>query len=212
MTPEAELIERVVARDPGAETAFVERYQGLILGLARGRLGLDADDANELMQATFERLWEDQCRALRAWRGQGRFTTYLTVIVLRLGYKIRRGPAPTSDADPSDEKVPGTQPGDDQDPAAEALRRERRRLVRTALATLSPRDRLLLALRFFDERAPTEIAALLGRTPGATRKAVHDALARLRRVLRRDRAELFQPDPSDEAGATVTAMKPRTPP
>lgn len=81
----------------------------------------------------------------------------------------------------------------DPTPAADAQLSARQRLreVEDSIGQLSPRDRLLLALRFVDERTPKEISSVLGLTPGGARKAVHDAVQRLRAQLTQRRPELF---------------------
>ncbi len=198
MLEEQELILRVIERQPGAEAKFVQRYRGLILGLARGRLGLCEEAAQELLQSTFATLWNHDHRALRAWKHQSKFSTYLTVIVFHLSRResLRRdrqqrllvaeaSAEPSSSAQKADERV---------------VLKERRHWVRRVMQELSPRDRLLLALRYRDDRTPGDIAPLLGLAPGTTRKALHDAVARLRRKLRAAQPELFPapPTPPDE--------------
>lgn len=183
MDHDSDLIRRVVDRDPGAGTEFVHRYRGLVIGLARGRLGLDHDAAEELLQKTMTRLWDNDHRALRAWRGEGRFSTYLTVIVLRMAGR----PSPTVPIGSPIREAPDPRPS----PAESADRHARWQAVRSALAKSSPRDRLLLALRYFDGRPPREIAQVLGKRPGAARKNLHDALTRLRRRLRDTAPEWF---------------------
>ena len=86
---EEQLIQRVIARDPEAEDLFVERYRGLILGLARGRFGLGETVGEEILQATIARLWEHDRRALRSWKGKGKFASYLTIIVTHLCLRQR---------------------------------------------------------------------------------------------------------------------------
>lgn len=173
---EQRLIHRVVARHPAAEDEFVDRYRGFVLGLARGRLQADGDTADELWHETLAKLWQDDHKALKAWRGQGRFTTYLTVIVTHLAWRRRRR------RQPEDGLHELTREPVVEDPAADdvLMRQQAQRAVRRAITTLSPRDRLLIALRFNDERTPKDIAVLLGQAPGTVRKALHDALKRLR--------------------------------
>ncbi len=179
VSDEWQLIQQVVARQPAAEEEFVRRYRGLVHALARGRLALHGEAIDELWQETMARLWRDDCRALRAWRGRGRFTTYLTVIVIHLAWRQRRR---VCLEEGMDQLV--NEPCLDEPSADERLvQGQTQRQVQQAVSSLAPRDRLLLALRFADERTPKEIARLLGQAPGTVRKAVHDALRRLRKRL-----------------------------
>ena len=56
--------------------------------------------------------------------------------------------------------------------------------VRTALATLDPRSRELIAMRYALDLPIGDIAATLGRSPNATSVALHRALAMLRSALK----------------------------
>lgn len=178
---EAQLIRRVVERQSAAEDEFIQRYRGVVLGLARGRLSLFGEAGEELWQETMAKLWQEDCRALRAWRGQGRFSTYLTVIVTHLALKRRQ--QVNRRLEDGMEDLP-EEPMLDEPSVDERLAQRQEHVgVQRAIKTLSARDRLLLALRFADERTPQEISGLLGQAPGTVRKALHDALGRLRRRL-----------------------------
>lgn len=157
------LIDRLVAGDADAEEAFSSRYRGLAIGLARGRFGLDPLAASEVWQDVVLKLWADEHKALRAWRGEGRFSSYLTVIVVRIC--LRRGVASSRAEEPlaAATNIADASP----DPRQQVSREERRRALASALAELSPRDRLLLALRYQDGAKPVEIAELLRLSQGA---------------------------------------------
>jgi RNA polymerase sigma factor (sigma-70 family) len=73
-------------------------------------------------------------------------------------------------------------------PERSAERHQDDAVVRRALWVSSDQDRLLLELRYWGEWTDTELAGLLGISAGAVRKRLHDARARMRRVL------LTQPD------------------
>ncbi len=196
MESEQQLILRVLERDPQAEEDFLHRYEGLMLGLAQGRFGLSRGAAEEVRQELMAKLWARDHRALRAWRGRGKLTTYLSVILthLCLARRERECRRPEKAMDLVELPHSDPSPGSEES----LLRREQAKRLEEAKASLSARDQLLLALRFGDERSPTEIAGLLGLGVGTARKAIHDALGRLRRRLRVRSPELF-PHPADTA-------------
>ncbi len=55
--------------------------------------------------------------------------------------------------------------------------------VRTVFALLTPEQQRVLYLRFVEGFEPTEIADMMGKTPGAVKQLQHRALASLRRLL-----------------------------
>ncbi len=55
--------------------------------------------------------------------------------------------------------------------------------VRDALATLAPRQRAVLVLRYYEGLSEAEIAAQMSISPGTVKSQARDALARLREAL-----------------------------
>lgn len=76
--------------------------------------------------------------------------------------------------------APQVQPGED---LLDAVDRE---AVRRGFRRLSAADRELLELRVVAARSAEEVAAILGRRPGAVRTAQHRALRRLRELVERE--------------------------
>lgn len=70
--------------------------------------------------------------------------------------------------------------------------------VRAALGELAPRERACAVLRYFDDLPVAEIAHELGLSPGAVKRYLSDATARLRVSLGPD-AVLDEPAGTDEA-------------
>ena len=71
-------------------------------------------------------------------------------------------------------------------------REQLQRLYREAREALPERDRRLIQLRFVEDKDYDAITAELELSPGAARKAVHTAIARLRERLRQLAPELFR--------------------
>ena len=150
MSVDNDLVQRVVAGDGEAAARLTATVRRLVHGLARRRFGIDADAAEDLLQASLARLWDDDCRALRAWRGKGRLTTYITVIVANLWSREQAKASRREDARRA--ACTDTMP-EPTTPADRLADKERRRAVERALGALRPRDRLLLTLRFVDENS-----------------------------------------------------------
>ena len=159
-----------------AWNAFLDSYSRLILYVAR-QVTHDHDTVMDRYAFVLERLREQRCRRLRSFAadGRGKFTTWLTVVIRRLcldhdRHKYGRAAAPSSSGgvvsrrlvelvlDPEMlDRLPdhGT-PADEQLEHDQVLQQ-----LGTAVATLSPSDQLLLALRYQDERSAREIASLM---------------------------------------------------
>ena len=151
-----------------------------------------------------EALHEDGHRRLRAYSadGRGKFSTWLVVVARRLCLDYRRHKYGRSrDASPegrashaarrrladlvSDEIDVTNAVPTETDPAIELQQRERSTTLESALRVLSPRDRLLLTLRFEDELSAREIAEVTGMaTPFHVYRRLNHVLDALRATLR----------------------------
>lgn len=185
LRPEAELVVACAAGDRDAWEEFVDRFGPLLVALARRmlarRTGRAKDsDVDDVVADVFLALLRRDRILLKRYDPQYRVSTYLGVIcrteVLRL---LRRGNRLPHDLDDAG-RVP-QRPGAPA-PADHLLEEERVAAVqslRTALAQLAERDRLLLTLRYLDGLDYRTIGATLGVNPESVGQFLHRAKARL---------------------------------
>ena len=162
------LLAAAAAGDAAAWSALVERYLGQITGHAWYMLG-DAREAEDVAQEAFLRLvakapdWEPGGAKLKTW-------LYRVVVNLCIDHKRKLLPLPV-------EQLP-----DHGDGGAAAADRDLdvRRVVRTALDDLPPRQRAAVVLTYYQGFSNREAGDLLG----ISDEAVESLLARGRRALK----------------------------
>jgi RNA polymerase sigma-70 factor (ECF subfamily) len=171
--PDAELLARVGNKEPGAVREMVARKLPRLLALATRVMG-DRDEANDVAQEAFVRIWK---QAPRWQAGQARFDTWLHRVVLNLCYdRLRRHReiVPADDHDLPEPIDHAPLPEDQLDEAA------RNRRIAAALAALPARQREALVLQYYQELSNIEAAALMN----ITVDALESLLSRARRNLR----------------------------
>lgn len=188
-----------------AWTNFVADHSRVLLHVCR-TLARDSDAAMDAYAFVLAALRDDGCRRLRAYvpDGRTRFTTWLVVVARRLvrDHQRQRYGRPRSEDEQrvaehavrrriEDLVVTEIDPDlltspADTGPDAAIRRQELTTALCQALGELEPSDRLLLTLRFEDQRPVREIARLLGmptvfhvyRRQGVVLAALRRALAR----------------------------------
>lgn len=160
---------RVQHQDRDAFAVLVERHLKGIHAFTH-RMTRDADDAEDLTQETFLRVWANA----GSWRpGRVKFTTWLYRIARNLCVDAHRRRRDVEDVDVD------TLPSDAADPAAGPAAAQLRHALERGLATLPERQRtaLLLCHRGMSNR---DAAAVLD----VSVDALESLLARARRALR----------------------------
>jgi RNA polymerase sigma factor (sigma-70 family) len=204
-----ELIRLLNATDPptrdAAWDAFVAAHSRLLLHTARS-LNRDHDAAMDGYAYMLEALRENDYRRLKAYAADGRskFSTWLVVVARRLCldfYRQRYGRARDTGTDARETRAarrrlvdlvaedidsPLAGAASATDSHAELLGRDRAAALEAALRTLLPRDRLLLVLRFEEDRSAREIGEVMGfPTPFHVYRRLNTLLASLRSSLQR---------------------------
>ena len=134
----------------------------------------DRSAAEDVTAAAFERAYRKQ-RTFKAGRGTERAWLFGIARNAALDELRRRKRTAALTAEPAD--VEAATPEEDADAAL------RRAAVRSALATLEPRERELVALKFHAGLANAEIAAVLGVSVSNAGTQLHRAMTKLREAV-----------------------------
>ena len=168
-------MERMRQGDIAALGALVERYQTRSLRAAY-LVTHDLAMAEDVVSAAFLRVFE---RADRYNPTQ--FGPWFYRIVVNDAIKaVQRRDRTTT----MDHLEDARRPGASTDPEDAVTLNEERRAVRDALTQLTPSQRGAVVMRYFLDLSESEMVERTGRTRGTVKRHLHDARARLRRLLR----------------------------
>jgi RNA polymerase sigma-70 factor (ECF subfamily) len=194
------LVERAQAGDAAALNELFTRYHGLMVTLARQKIGAklrSKEDADDLAQTTFREATRDFRRY--QYRGDGSFLRWLVQI---LQNKIRDKAeyyGATKRDSTRERSTESPAPGDSEelirhDPASKDLsvtaviaRDEEFQILREALDSLSDDHRKAITLVFFQGLTLREAGEKMGRTEDAVRMLLRRAESQ---VLERTRSRL----------------------
>ncbi len=180
-SPGAPAEERVLARraaggDADAFAELVARRTPGVLAFLRRLLG-DAEDARDVAQLTFVRVWENLDRYDPAWA----FSTWLFRIAGNLAIDAlrARGTRQRTEAE-SFRLVKGARTSAEPDGPARLAEGDVRRVFENCAGVLSEKQRLVFVLREFEDKESREIAQILG----CRESTVRNHLFQARRLLR----------------------------
>lgn len=178
MSDELELINRARAGDREAFCSLAEAYERRVFMLAlyytRNRA-----DAEDLAQE----LWLKAFRAVKEFRGDSSFYTWLRQIMINSFLNHRRAGARASSIESSEESsesVKDTRPFDAEESLYRKILVER---VFGALSELTPQQRLIFLLKHHEGMTYEEIAHSLGCSTGAVKKSLFRTIVKLREHL-----------------------------
>jgi RNA polymerase sigma-70 factor (ECF subfamily) len=149
---ERALVDRLIARDPEAWDRFVREYGPT---LVRAAAVVSPGDAEDVAQKVCALLLEADARLLRSFRGQSTLSTWLIGIVRNQALMHHRTEKTRASLRP-------LLPAPGRGPLEELLSVESDEQLAAALATVPPRDRLLLLLHYRDGLPHAQIAGVLG--------------------------------------------------
>jgi RNA polymerase sigma-70 factor (ECF subfamily) len=166
---EADLVRAAMAGDSDAFEILIRQQADRLYGAARMMLR-EADLAEDAVQSALVRAWKD----LPKLREVDRFGPWLQRLVVRACYdEARRRRRWTS--------AITLLPAAHEDTLRSGL--ADREIIESAFRTLSVDHRMVLALQFYLDLTPLEIADRLGIPPGTARSRLHYALLALRAAV-----------------------------
>jgi RNA polymerase sigma-70 factor (ECF subfamily) len=173
---DADLVRAYRGGDERGATALVTRHAAAV-GRFLGAAGADRGELDDLVQETFFRAF----RALRGWRGEAAFRSWLFQIasnLLKDQFRRRRGRTvvPLDDGDLTAQ----------DDPSATLDAREAERRLAEGLRGLPRLQREVFLLRAQQGLEYDAIATALGTTAGAARVHYHHAVKRLKELVHDD--------------------------
>ncbi len=180
-----ELLERCLARKPGAWERFVDRFLGLVCHViqhtARSRsFTLTEQDVEDLASEVFLTFLKDDFAVLRRFRGQASLATYLTVIARRVVVREllhRKTHVPLSALAEEEARHEASWPAQEQ-------RYAEREEVDRLLAELPDSEAQIVRMYHLEGKSYEEISAEMGIPVNSIGPTLYRARARLRSVVR----------------------------
>ena len=176
-TTDEELVALSTAGDPESFNQLVVRWQRPIYALAYRVLGRE-EDARDVCQETFLRAF----RALKGFKGQAKFSSWLYRIALNLCRDWIRRERRSSLVTPLDDE-PAPADGSVETAEDQAIRRDLGRAIARAMSALSEEQRTTIVLKEYHALTFQEIADLQGCPLSTVKTRVYQGLSVLRREL-----------------------------
>lgn len=178
---EEELVRRLqtpqTCRDAFSEV--MRRYAEPIYHQIR-RLVQNHDDADDLLQNTFMKAWQN----LEYFRGDARLSTWLYKIAVNesLSFLARERKRYTMSLDDQESALANMIEADSYFDGEEADK-----LLRKAILTLPEKQRIVFNMKYFDEMKYEEISEILGTSVGALKASYHLAVKKIEKYVEDNR-------------------------
>jgi RNA polymerase sigma-70 factor, ECF subfamily len=182
---DAELIDRLIARDNVAFRELVEKYQGLVFKTCYNLLR-QPEDAEDLAQDVFIEVYE----SITQFRGQSKLSTWLYRIAINKSLNHLRknkwkGMMKSIGGIFSDDK---NRPFDIEDESANNSHhnidyRERSKVLQSAIQSLPENQRIAFTMNKFDDLSYQEITDIMGLSLSSVESLIHRAKLNLQKKL-----------------------------
>ncbi len=173
MDEDLRLVERYIAGDVDAVEDLVVKYQKQIYAVLYRMTG-NTEDAKDLAQTAFIKAME----GVKGFRRESSFKTWLYQIAIHAGLDhLKRNRRQEVELE---ESLVGHHSGT----LLNIIEEERRVAIKEGLAKLPERQRLAVILRAYEGLSCAETARVMGCTEGAVKAHYHNAVKKLREILK----------------------------
>jgi RNA polymerase sigma-70 factor (ECF subfamily) len=172
------LVEQVAAGDQAALATLYDTTNRLVYGLILRVLG-DTSSAEEVLLDVYTQVWR---QAASYDAGRGTPLAWLTTIARSRAIDRLRSGWQDQQRKESLETL-GDAPADAANPEETTVASERQRLVRAALAALSPEQREVIELAYYSGLSHSEIAEKLNQPLGTVKTRTRLGMMKLREAL-----------------------------
>ena len=185
-TEDYELVKRAILGDEQAYAALMRRYQRSLYHLMLKMVN-DTEDANDLTIEAFGKAFAK----LPNYVPHHAFSTWLFKIAINncIDFVRKKKLRVLSIHDPlepdSMQDYSTSMRIGNPDPEEQCIRKQRIKLIRGLLDRLNDRYRLMIELRFFEEKSYEEVAEILGVTAAAVKSLTSRARTTLKEKLQR---------------------------
>ena len=185
MSPDSKLIQRLVTGDPHAGDQFIDRFGKLFYTILVRLCGIPEDHIDDAFRYVCRKLFEDDCRRLRAWRGESALATYLFAVTRKLGRDFRAkefGRTRWMDEGDSDAPMPED----------EVLINRMEDVIGKSIDSQEEICRRIIDMRFYRHMSYKEVALAGGITVGSVGVRLHRCLDSLTQLMKRNFSDLFE--------------------
>lgn len=180
--PDSLLMVQVGRGDSEAFNNLMTKYQKTVTNLVYRFLGCSPDQAQDVAQEVFLRVY----RSSERYQPKARFFTYIYTVTLNLckNARLRNSRRTAVSLDEEKEDSPGLQIPDPAGSAADSLdRTELAEVIRQAIADLPAEQRELVILQRYQGLAYEEICEMTGQSLSAVKSKLHRAKIALKKKL-----------------------------
>lgn len=191
---DGEVVARVRGGDIESFSILVRRYQKRMLNVAYRMCG-DYEDSCDIVQDSFISAF----KALKGFRGEAGFPTWLTGIVMnnaRNRLKQRKGvQSRTVSLDAAggqgQDNAPGDIPSSERSPFEQLGNKEIQAAVQACIGTVEPEFREVMVLRDIQQHSYSEIGEILGLAEGTVKSRLFRARECMKECLKKKLGGVF---------------------